>query len=218
MWISDRLAGLLDGGVDLARGHRGVTKPSFSAKSPSTGPGQLASSRASRWDGCRRSSRRRPTLGLSVRREEGELAAHAEADRAELGRRGVRGEVRAAPARSFSACAMFSAMKSLPAPSGSLAVWPWYMSGARAEKPSAAKRSQTLLMWRHQAPPLLDHEHARALAGWRASRDSPEVVRPFGRKLHHLAGHASCSSCRWAALLRSRPAARSRPPGRDLHR
>ena len=39
----------------------------------------------------------------------------------------------AAPARSFSAWAMFSAMKSLPAPSGSLAVLPWYMSGASAE-------------------------------------------------------------------------------------
>src|SRR4029077_9484321 len=42
---------------------------------------------------------------------------------------------------------MFSAMKSLPAPSGSLAVWPWYMSGASAVNPSAANRSQTFLMW-----------------------------------------------------------------------
>src|SRR5262245_63877547 len=41
---------------------------------------------------------------------------------------------------------MLRAMKSLPAPSGSLAVWPWYMSGARALKPSAAKRSHTFLM------------------------------------------------------------------------
>ena len=53
----------------------------------------------------------------------------------------------AAPPRSFSAWAMLSAMKSLPAPSGSSAVLPWYMSGASAEKPSAAKRSQTRLMW-----------------------------------------------------------------------
>ena len=51
-----------------------------------------------------------------------------------------------APRRSFSACSMFRAMKSLPAPSGSLAVFPWYMSGASAEKPAAAKRSQTDLM------------------------------------------------------------------------
>jgi hypothetical protein len=53
----------------------------------------------------------------------------------------------AAPRRSFSAWAMLSAMNSLPAPSGSLAVWPWYMSGASAVKPSSAKRSATLLMW-----------------------------------------------------------------------
>ena len=38
-------------------------------------------------------------------------------------------------------------MKSFPAPSGSLAVLPWYMSGASAVKPSAANRSHTLLMW-----------------------------------------------------------------------
>ncbi len=31
----------------------------------------------------------------------------------------------AAPERSFSARSMFSAMKSLPAASGSVAVWPW---------------------------------------------------------------------------------------------
>jgi hypothetical protein len=41
---------------------------------------------------------------------------------------------------------MLSAMKSFPAPSGSLAVLPWYMSGASAEKPAAAKRSHTALM------------------------------------------------------------------------
>jgi hypothetical protein len=41
---------------------------------------------------------------------------------------------------------MLSAMKSLPAPSGSLAVWPWYMSGASAVNPSLANRSQTFLM------------------------------------------------------------------------
>ncbi len=51
-----------------------------------------------------------------------------------------------APRRSFSARAMLSAMKSLPAPSGSLAIWPWYRSGASATKPSAASRSQTCLM------------------------------------------------------------------------
>src|SRR4029453_3100677 len=53
----------------------------------------------------------------------------------------------AAPRRSFSAWPMLSAMKSLPAPSGSSAVLPWYMSGASAVNPSAAKRSQTFLMW-----------------------------------------------------------------------
>src|SRR2546425_12170260 len=54
----------------------------------------------------------------------------------------------AAPRRSFSAWAMLSAMKSLPAPSGSFAVLPWYMSGASAVSPSAASRSQTFLMCR----------------------------------------------------------------------
>ena len=54
----------------------------------------------------------------------------------------------AAPRRSFSAWAMLSAMKSLPAASGSLAVLPWYMSGASAVNPSVASRSQTVLMWR----------------------------------------------------------------------
>src|SRR5438093_1741585 len=53
----------------------------------------------------------------------------------------------AAPRRSCSACEMLIAMKSLPAPSGSLAVLPWYMSGASAVNPSAANRSHTLLMW-----------------------------------------------------------------------
>src|SRR6266571_805166 len=52
----------------------------------------------------------------------------------------------AAPLRSRSACEMFNAMKSLLAASGSLAVLPWYMSGASAVNPSAAKRSQTFLM------------------------------------------------------------------------
>ena len=68
----------------------------------------------------------------------------------------------AAPRRSFSAWAMFSAMKSLPAPSGSLAVWPWYMSGASAENPSAAKRSHTFLMW-----PTRPHH------SWMTSRPGP---------------------------------------------
>ena len=52
----------------------------------------------------------------------------------------------AAPLRSRSACEMLSAMKSFPAPSGSLAVFPWYMSGASAVKPSPANRSHTFLM------------------------------------------------------------------------
>src|SRR5205809_335387 len=54
----------------------------------------------------------------------------------------------AAPRRSFSAWAMLWAMKSLPAPSGSFALLPWYMSGASAANPSAANRSQTFLMCR----------------------------------------------------------------------
>src|SRR4026209_246528 len=52
----------------------------------------------------------------------------------------------AAPARSFSARSILRAMKSLPAASGSLAVWPGYRSGASAEYPATAKRSQTFLM------------------------------------------------------------------------
>ena len=52
-----------------------------------------------------------------------------------------------APRRSFSAWPTLSAMKSLPAVSGSSAVLPWYRSGASAEKPSAANRSQTFLLW-----------------------------------------------------------------------
>src|SRR5262245_20890282 len=66
------------------------------------------------------------------------------------------------PRRSFSACPMLSAMKSLPAPSGSLAVLPWYMSGASAVNPSAANRSQTFLMW-----PTSPHH------SWRTSTPGP---------------------------------------------
>src|ERR1700675_3753642 len=52
----------------------------------------------------------------------------------------------AAPRRSFSGPSMLSAMKSLPAPSGSLAVLPWDMSGASPEKPPAAPRAHTPLI------------------------------------------------------------------------
>ena len=51
-----------------------------------------------------------------------------------------------APLMSFAACSMLSAIISLPAPSGSVAAWPWYRSGASAVNPAAAKRSTRSLM------------------------------------------------------------------------
>ncbi len=52
-----------------------------------------------------------------------------------------------APDTSATAWSRFRAIISLPASSGSVVVSPWYRSGARATKPSAAKRSHTSLMW-----------------------------------------------------------------------
>src|SRR5437764_5307132 len=81
------------------------------------------------------------------RREQRELAAHAETDGSELRTRRVPGQELVGAAQVLLRLPTLSAMKSLPAVSGSSAVLPWYRSGASAEKPSAAKRSQTFLMW-----------------------------------------------------------------------
>src|SRR5437867_2548925 len=138
------LAGLLDGGVNGA-GVVGLHELVLLGEEAEYGPAELAviglhvGMDAVEVDD-------RADLRIHGAGEERELAAHAEADGAHLLARGLRGQIIDGAPQILLGLSDVERMKSLPAPSGSLAVLPWYMSGASAVKPSAAKRSQTFLM------------------------------------------------------------------------
>src|SRR5262249_41454894 len=117
-----------------------------------------------------------------------------------------------APRRSFSAWPMLSAMNSLPAPSGSLAVLPWYMSGASAVKPSAANRSHTLLM----CPTSPHHSWSTSTPGPLPAAGVaryPDVLVPFAGNSAIFPAIAGSSL---ADLRGRRPGAGLRTPGLHL--
>ena len=85
-----------------------------------------------------------------------------------------------APLMSRAARSIFMAIIALPASSGSpgCTFCPWYRSGASATKPGGGEAVAHVLDVVDEAPPLLDHDDARAR---RRSRARPDSRRPSTR-------------------------------------
>src|SRR6266540_1329 len=120
--------------------------------------------------------------------EEGELAAHAEADRSELGRGGMAGEVGGRAAQILFRLPDVQRHEELARSvglAGRLAVV--HVGRERGEAGGGEAVAHRLDMG-HQPPPFLDHEHPGAFASGRGRQVAIRGM-PVARELDHLACH-----------------------------
>ena len=120
--------------------------------------------------------------------EERELAAHAEADGAELGRRGMSRQVGGRPPQVLLGLLDVERHEELARPIGLTGRLALIHVGRQHREARRGEAVAHRLDMRHQTPPLLDHQSPRSLAGSRR-REIPVRRMSIGWKLHHLACH-----------------------------
>ena len=101
---------------------------------------------------------------------------------------------------SLAACAMFIAIISLPAPSGSVGRLAVVQIGREGREPGVAEAVGDVDDVRHEAPPLLDHDHARAAAVGEVAVAGAAVAREADHLTHGAHGRTDRSS---ACFVRS---------------
>src|SRR5437867_6515143 len=180
------LAGLLDGGVNGA-GVVGLHELVLLGEEAEYGPAELAviglhvGMDAVEVDD-------RADLRIHGAGEERELAAHAEADGAHLLARGLRGQIIDGAPQVLLGLADVERHEELAGPVGLVGRLAVIHVGRQRGESLGGEAVADVLDVLHQPPPLLDHEHARALAR-RGSRQVARGLAAVRGKLRHLASH-----------------------------